>query len=255
MRKKHYKTRALLDSVYAEFSTKVNDNVEYDAEDTADILFAYNNWLDGTLILFRYYPQKTEYIKVAGNRVIVEFGRGKITSRKSNGEVVETLHRKVAWPTVAIKQIDYFCKAIEGERENFSNSEYNLQHISFVEACYLSKYHSWYAFVFNYISEKLHHIPIERFYEALRVEGCEELDKPGSTRPLNYHPLFQHPEELPPYYKGRVMYKVGDFTSSGNFHETSLKLLVWYQDSDKEIIDMYLKAIEKVIQNHEELIC
>ena len=57
---------------------------------------------------------------------------------------------------------------------------------------------SWYAFIMQYKPEELGRLSIEKFYEALKAEGCVELDRPGSTCPLNYHQLFlvSHAEEL-----------------------------------------------------------
>ena len=157
---------------------------------------------------------------------------------------------------IANEQFENLEKILRGKRKN---AKYMLKKISefpCLKPPHFKNYMepSWYAFVFHYLSERLHNISIERFYEALRAEGCEELDRPGSTCPLNYHPLFQNPEKLFPQYKGKVNYKFGDFPYAERFHETSLKLPVWHEDSDKEIIDSYLKAIEKVVENYEELI-
>mgnify|MGYP001558968253 CR=1 FL=1 len=61
----------LPDDVHAEFSSKAKPEEKYDAEDTAFILFSYNNDLHGSLMLSRYYPPKTEQIKVIGDRGII----------------------------------------------------------------------------------------------------------------------------------------------------------------------------------------
>lgn len=129
----------LPDKVHAEFSTRAYPEIEYDAEDTANILFKYEGGLYGNLILSRYYPPKMEYLKVIGSRGIIEVERGEVKRRRNNGEVIETLRREIAWPTAAVNQIDYFCRVIAGERENFSSPDCHLQHMSFIEACYLSK--------------------------------------------------------------------------------------------------------------------
>ena len=129
----------LPDRIHAEFSAKACPEVKYDAEDTATTLFSYDSGLYGNLVLSRYYPPKSEYIKVIGSRGIIEVERGKIRRKKNNGEVIESLGRDVAWPTAAVNQIDYFCRVISGERENFSSPDYHLQHVSFIEACYLSQ--------------------------------------------------------------------------------------------------------------------
>lgn len=113
---------------------------------------------------------------------------------------------------------------------------------------------SWYALIIQYKPEELGDLPIEKFYKALQAEGCMELDRPRSTCPLNYHPLFQNPELLFPGYKGKVGYKRGDFPNTERFHEHSLKLPVWHDSKDEEIVDGYVKAFKKVIENYHEVL-
>jgi len=113
---------------------------------------------------------------------------------------------------------------------------------------------SWYAFVMQYDASKLQGLPIEKFYNALKAEGCEELDRPNSTCPLNYHPLFQHPEKLFPSYGSRVRYARGDFPICEKFHERSLKLPVWNNPEDEEIMFLYFKAFQKVIEHYRDLL-
>ena len=59
---------------------------------------------------------------------------------------------------------------------------------------------SWYAFIIHYRSEDLGGLSLERFYEALQAEGCNELDRPGSTYPLNYHPHIIKISLASPYF-------------------------------------------------------
>jgi predicted dehydrogenase len=129
----------LPDNVHAEFSAKAKPEEKYDAEDTAFILFSYENGLHGSLFLSRYCPPKTEQIRVIGDRGIIEVERGRIRRLRNNGEVAESLTREHSWPAAATDQIDYFCRVIKGERENIGNPEYHLQHVSFIDACYKSK--------------------------------------------------------------------------------------------------------------------
>lgn len=114
--------------------------------------------------------------------------------------------------------------------------------------------HAWYAFIIQYDSSKLDGLPIDRFYEALLAEGCTELDRPGSTCPLNYHPLFQDPTELFPAYKGKVSYGKGDFPIAEKFHENSLKLPVWHDSTNEDIVKSYITAFRKVVDNYKSLL-
>lgn len=113
---------------------------------------------------------------------------------------------------------------------------------------------SWYAFILQYVAEELEGLSIERFYQALIAEGCLELDRPGSTCPLNYHPLFQKPEVLFANYKDRFSYRPGDFPGAEKFHENSLKLPVWHLPEDEKIMNLYVQAFEKVIENYKDLL-
>ena len=114
--------------------------------------------------------------------------------------------------------------------------------------------HTWYAFVMQYKPEELDGLPIESFYQALLAEGCNELDRPGSTCPLNFHPLFQNPAKIFPEYEGKMSYRKGDFPVAENFHEQSLKLPVWHEEKDEGIVNLYVKAFEKVIANYKKLL-
>lgn len=113
---------------------------------------------------------------------------------------------------------------------------------------------TWYAYIMQYKPEELGGLSIDKFYEALLAEGCTELDRPHSTCPLNYHPLFQNPGILFPQYDKKISYSRGDFPMARKFHEYSLKLPVWHDPSDEEIIDLYIQAFIKVTDNYEELL-
>jgi len=114
--------------------------------------------------------------------------------------------------------------------------------------------HAWYAFILKYKPEELEGLAIEKFYRALQTEGCLELDRPGSTCPLNYHPLFQDPTSIFPQYEGKISYCKGEFPIAERLHERSLKLPVWHSLKDKEIVDLYIAAFKKVILNYREVL-
>jgi len=113
---------------------------------------------------------------------------------------------------------------------------------------------SWYAFVFQYDKEQLENVPIEKLYDAFIAEGCTELDRPNSTAPLNYHPLFQNPEHLFMDYKSKINYRQGDFPNAEQFYNRALKLPVWHNPNDLYLVHQYLKAFRKVIENYKELL-
>ncbi|MEI8328159.1 MAG: aminotransferase class I/II-fold pyridoxal phosphate-dependent enzyme [Candidatus Taylorbacteria bacterium] len=114
---------------------------------------------------------------------------------------------------------------------------------------------SWYGLVFQYDKAGLDNLPIETFYDALKAEGLYEVDRPGSTSPLNLLPLFNRPEELfPIYLKDHFSYKKGDFPTAELFFENAIKIPVWAQENDTAIVALYIKGIKKVIENYRELL-
>lgn len=115
---------------------------------------------------------------------------------------------------------------------------------------------SWYAFVFQYNSKNLGNLSIEKFFQALQAEGLNEIDRPGSTCPLNLLPLFQNPEELFPVYKKKYhfSYKPGDFPKAEKFYQNAIKLPVWSFKKDAKLVNLYIKGIKKVIKNYYNLL-
>ena len=113
---------------------------------------------------------------------------------------------------------------------------------------------SWYGLVLQYQREELDGLPIERFYQALRAEGCHELDRPGSTCPLNLLPLFQKPGPLFPQLTGKFAYAHGDFPRAEAIHGNTLKLPVWHREKDMPLVDRYIEAFRKVTDNCRDLL-
>ena len=113
---------------------------------------------------------------------------------------------------------------------------------------------SWYGLPLRYEPTELDGLPIERFYEALKAEGCIEVDRPGSTCPLNLLPLFQRPGDLLPAYRDTFSYQPGDFPVAEAFHRNLLKLPVWHRDADLPLVYAYIEAFRKVTENYRDLI-
>lgn len=113
---------------------------------------------------------------------------------------------------------------------------------------------AWYAYTFRVDAGKLGGLRPEKFYEALKVEGAGESDRPGSTCPLNLLPLFQTPGDLFPKYQGLFSYKVGDFPRAERFFAQAIKIPVWTRKGDFPIVRQYGRAICKVANNYRELL-
>ena len=113
--------------------------------------------------------------------------------------------------------------------------------------------HSWYGLILRYQPDQLGGLPIERFYDALKAEGCLELDRPGSTCPLNLHPLFQAPAPLFPHRADMPTYAPGQFPKAEVFHRNTLKLPVWHREEDLPLADAYIHAFTKVTSRYRDL--
>jgi len=113
---------------------------------------------------------------------------------------------------------------------------------------------SWYGLPLQYATNELDGLPVERFYEALQAEGCREVDRPGSTCPLNLLPLFQSPEPLFPSYADKLSYSPGDFPNAEAIHRNTLKLPVWHRKEDMPLVDSYIDAFRKVTENYRDLL-
>jgi perosamine synthetase len=113
---------------------------------------------------------------------------------------------------------------------------------------------SWYGFILQYRADELDGLPIERAYAALQAEGCRELDRPGSTCPLNLLPLFHEPGPLFPGLADDFRYKPGDFPRSEAFHRNVFNLPVWHRDDDRSVIGQYIEAFQKVFTSHRDLL-
>ncbi|MFQ6327863.1 DegT/DnrJ/EryC1/StrS family aminotransferase [Nocardia sp. CWNU-33] len=112
---------------------------------------------------------------------------------------------------------------------------------------------SWYGLTMRYDADAFDEVPVERFHAALQAEGCSELDRPGSTCPLNLLPLFQDPGPLFPALTGKLTYAPGDYPQAEEIHLTTLKLPVWNREEDLPMVDRYIEAIRKVTEHHAEL--
>lgn len=113
---------------------------------------------------------------------------------------------------------------------------------------------SWYALPLGYEPAELGGLPIGRFLQAVHAEGATAADLPGSTRPLNDHPLFQHPAALLPGYADHQGPAAGDFPTAERVHGSTIKLPVWHCGTDLHLADAYTAALTKVAHHHEDLL-
>ncbi|MEC3978155.1 DegT/DnrJ/EryC1/StrS family aminotransferase [Amycolatopsis sp. H20-H5] len=114
---------------------------------------------------------------------------------------------------------------------------------------------AWYGLPLTYVPAELDDLPVERFYDALRAEGLDELDRPGSTCPLNLLPLFQDLGPLFPHHphRDRIAYRPGQFPVAEQLHRTTLKLPVWHREEDVPLARQYVAGFRKVVAHHHDL--
>jgi len=114
---------------------------------------------------------------------------------------------------------------------------------------------AWYGFVFQYDQKTAQDLSIEKFFDALQSEGLLEADRPRSTLPLNFLPLFQDPCPLFPVYKKySFSYKIGDFPAAEKFYQNAIKLPVWAFEKDAQMVNSYISGIQKVANNYSDLL-
>jgi predicted dehydrogenase len=130
----------LPDKIFSELSSEAKEGISYNAEDTTQVTFRYDEKkLWGNLLVSRVIPPKQEQLNVYGTRGIIHIERGKIEKYSCDGELQESLERKNSWPSAAQDQLECFVKVIKGEKENINNPEKHYNHLAFIEAAYKSK--------------------------------------------------------------------------------------------------------------------
>jgi dTDP-4-amino-4,6-dideoxygalactose transaminase len=112
--------------------------------------------------------------------------------------------------------------------------------------------HVYYSYKFSYLAEESG-IPIDLFVEALRAEGVD-ISR-SKTLPLHHEAVFQ--EQYTPmkcYDKHpRPTYSAGDLPNSELYANRALSLTE-YTTPARPLLDQYVLAIEKVIENAKALI-
>src|SRR5699024_7970428 len=113
---------------------------------------------------------------------------------------------------------------------------------------------SWCGLPRGCVANELGGLPVDRAYKALRSDGCHEVDRPGSTCPINLLPLFQEPAPLFALYNGKIEYTSDDFTHPEAIHHGTIKMPVWHHENDIPLVNSYIEAFRKVIDNYHDLL-
>lgn len=157
---------------------------------------------------------------------------------------------------IALEQLRHLDEYLDGRAAIADHMIKRLTGVPGIETPRLSEQdrRAWYGLPLTYQPGDLEGLPVETFHAALQAEGCTAADRPGSTCPLNLHPLFQNPAPLFPAYAGKVSYRRGDFPVAERVHHNTIKLPVWHQPKDQHLADQYIDAIIKVSTNYRDLL-
>ena len=113
---------------------------------------------------------------------------------------------------------------------------------------------SWYAFVMQYNEAKADGVSIEKFFEAIQAEGLVEADRPGSTCPIHDLPLMRKTNMILPHlHEEPVSATDESYPMAENFYKNAIKIPIWAQESDWDIVRSYAAGIRKVALNTREL--
>ncbi len=145
---------------------------------------------------------------------------------------------------IAKQQFEEINNILEGRKRIAQKIIDELSHIKDLEIITPSEGNtsSWYAMIFKYKGER----NLEEIEKELYDKGLQEIDIPGSTKPLNLLPLFQKPEVLYPQYRGKTNYKEGDFPKAESFYKGILKIPVWSTEEEMPIVEKYITKIKEV---------
>ena len=156
---------------------------------------------------------------------------------------------------LALNQLDRLEERLAGRRRIATQMMERLRVIPGIEVPDVASGNqpSWYALAVRYRPEYLGKLPIETFLRALKAEGCVDVDRPGSTCPLNLHPLFQHPAPLfPAFADSWPSYRSGQFPAAEDLWSSTIKITIPHDDTPLAMD--YVEAFEKVASHHTELI-
>jgi predicted dehydrogenase len=130
----------LPESVYATFSTVSQNEKDTEVEDSASIIFEYENKCVGNIQLSRYSQPKTEYVKVIGQNGILELLKDKINLYGKNGVLNGSfILNALSDIDYSEKQISAFVQTITNRESKNSEISSYLSHMKFIDACYRSR--------------------------------------------------------------------------------------------------------------------
>lgn len=218
------------------------------------MLYTNNQEIYEKAILFGHYERigKLEVLKLPEGVGMLPWGGYKYRLNQMASAIGLIQLQKYASESAEIdKAMCYFSKGIEG-----------------VPGCRKhypvwpdSNKAGWYASCMHYRSEELDGLSPKLFCEALKAEGCEGF-RPGCNFPLHQARLFYDVDiyghgkpSADAHFKDGSLARdcTGELPVASSINQRVVSI-PWFKHCRTEVIDQYINAIHKVIENHKELL-
>src|SRR5258706_2883668 len=122
------------EKVIALSTTKAMPTEKYDAEDTATILLNYTDRkITGYLSISRFQGPKTEYLKITGDKGILEVTKKGVALLDNAGNQIKQI-----LATEPIDSITHFIKVIKEKEDSLLSVNYQIGNMALIEAAYKS---------------------------------------------------------------------------------------------------------------------
>lgn len=117
----------------------------------------------------------------------------------------------------------------------------------------------WYCPHGFYVSDELGGLSVTRFCEAIRAEGVADC-YPGCNLPLHLHSLFHEADVYGHGKPTRIANAIRDVREAAGSLPVTVQVnarvfaIPWFKHCKTEVLDQYVHAFRKVIENYRELL-
>ena len=117
-----------------------------------------------------------------------------------------------------------------------------------------NSYPSFYGLIMKFDNFNKYNVVREDFVYALQLEGLIEVDIPNSTAPLDKYEIFSNPKDSS--IRQSIISKQSkifdQFKNAYNFFNSVIKIPIWVNSIDENIIDLYISGFKKVVNEIEK---
>jgi dTDP-4-amino-4,6-dideoxygalactose transaminase len=145
---------------------------------------------------------------------------------------------------IANEQLDNLDKILSGRRKFAHHIYEKLDGLKEIKLPKVPPFvqPSWYALTFSFIGNSSG-LSDADFYRNVKERGAYEIDRPKSTCPLYWLPLFRTPSELFPFYQKKFRYSKNEFLNAEKLYRSLFKIPVWHQEKDFDTVEYYIDSI------------